>query len=210
MVKCPADYGKRQRIRVNEVAAFPTLLKFLFEIEERAILSWIAEMLCQEINTCVQEGVMSAIDIAHRCKAESHDSGADHAQMFDGACQQAFHSAGSGLVGAAHEVKPPAVTPINRHKGHKSVYPVGLINSEGIDLFIVAIRIETAHTESHLSATLAPEPATRGLFHLRQVINISYQPIPENVPNALFLTALYACAHIGHSFSGELKRRTSN
>src|SRR5712692_212879 len=205
-VKCPAYFGKRQRVRVNEVAAFPTRLKFLFEIEERAILSWIAEMLCQEINTRVQEGAMSAIDIAHRSKAETHDSGAGHAQMFDGACQQAFHGAGSGLIGAAHEVKPPAVTPINRHKGHKGMYPVALINSEGIDLFIVAIRIETAHTESHLSATLAREPATRDLFHLCQLINISYQPMPENDANALFFSALCACAHIGHSFSGEGKR----
>src|SRR5260370_22665024 len=129
MVKCPADYGKRQRIRVNEVAAFPTRLKFLFEIEERAILSRIAEMLCQEINTCVQEGVMSAIDIAHRSKAETHDSGAGHAQMFDGACQQAFHSAGSGLVGPGHGVKPPASAPINRETDPKSMLPVAPITT---------------------------------------------------------------------------------
>lgn len=86
-VKCPAYFGQRQRTGVDEVVTLPTRLEFLLEVEERAILARIAEMLCQEINTVAQEGVIGAIDITERRQAEAHDFGSLHPQVFDGAGQ---------------------------------------------------------------------------------------------------------------------------
>src|ERR1700694_4053111 len=65
-VKRPAYFGQRQRTGVDEIAALPARLKFLFEIEERAILAWIAETLCQKIDTVSQKGVVGAINITQR------------------------------------------------------------------------------------------------------------------------------------------------
>src|ERR1700694_1031164 len=65
-VQRPAYFGQRQRPRVDEVAALPLRLKLLFEIEERTILAWIAKLLCQEIDTVSQKGVVGAINITQR------------------------------------------------------------------------------------------------------------------------------------------------
>src|SRR5579871_6147562 len=70
--KRPANAGQRERTGIDQVAALPERLKFLFEIEERAVLARIAEMLCQEIDAVSQEGMMGAIDITERCQAKTH------------------------------------------------------------------------------------------------------------------------------------------
>src|SRR5579863_7075848 len=69
-VKRPANFRQRERTGIDQVAAFPARLKFLFEIEERAVLVRIAEMLRQEIDAVSQEGMICAIDITERSQAK--------------------------------------------------------------------------------------------------------------------------------------------
>src|SRR5579859_3998463 len=166
-VQRPAESWQRERAGVDQVAALPAWLKFLFEIEERAVFVRIAEMLCQEIDAVSQEGMVGAIDITERGKAEAHDVGSLFAQVFDGTCQQAFHRAGGSVFGAAHQVESPALASINWYEGHEGMNPVLWIDCQGVDLLGVAIGVEASHAESHLRAALARQPATRNLFHLR-------------------------------------------
>ncbi len=86
VVKRPADLGECQRVRVGKVTILPAWLEFLFEIEEREILARIAKTVRHEVNARPQEGVIGAIDMALRSKAQAHDVGSLLFQVFYRAC----------------------------------------------------------------------------------------------------------------------------
>lgn len=63
-IECPANGGKRQRVRVDEVATLPSWLKLFLKREKRVILFWVAKAMSQEVDTRSHKGFICVIDVA--------------------------------------------------------------------------------------------------------------------------------------------------
>lgn len=63
-IECPAHGGKRQCVRVDEVAALPLWLKLFLKREKRVILCWIAKAVRQEVDARSHKGLIRVIDVA--------------------------------------------------------------------------------------------------------------------------------------------------
>jgi len=86
-IQGPADLGQCQRVRKGQVAALPAGLKLLLKLEERLTLTQIAETVCQEFHTAIQQGCIIVVDIAQRSESQAYHVGPITFEVFYGACE---------------------------------------------------------------------------------------------------------------------------
>src|ERR1700720_2551151 len=83
----PTCFGQVQGVGEDDVSALPTRLELLLKVEERSILSLIAEEMGKEINAVIHEGFIRVTDIIQRSESQAYHVGPSTFEVFYGACE---------------------------------------------------------------------------------------------------------------------------
>ena len=81
----PPDLRQVRAVGIDQVAALPSGLELLLELEERLALFDIAVPLCQEVNDVVDPCLILLVNIAHRGQTKADHLGSCTLQIVDGA-----------------------------------------------------------------------------------------------------------------------------